>query len=84
LKIEEPITSPTFIIVAQYSGKINLIHIDAYRLDGKEYLGILDDVQHPFVIVMEWPENLLELQENITQNIQIMARENGERCIQLL
>ncbi|MDR1435031.1 MAG: tRNA (adenosine(37)-N6)-threonylcarbamoyltransferase complex ATPase subunit type 1 TsaE [Puniceicoccales bacterium] len=84
LGIGEPLTSPTFNILAHYAGTMNLIHIDAYRLERGEYLGVLDYAQHPFVIVVEWAENLVELEGNMTQNIQIMAKKNGERCIGLI
>jgi tRNA threonylcarbamoyladenosine biosynthesis protein TsaE len=83
-QIAEPITSPTFNIMAQYSGAMNLMHIDAYRLDGCEYLGIWDYVRCPCVIVVEWVENLLELQESVTQHIQITAQSDGRRCVQLI
>jgi tRNA threonylcarbamoyladenosine biosynthesis protein TsaE len=84
LEIGETLTSPTFNILAQYSGTMHLIHIDAYRLEGGEYLGILDYAQHPFVIVVEWAEHLVELKGQEMQNIQITEKENGKRRLQLI
>ncbi|MDR0590550.1 MAG: tRNA (adenosine(37)-N6)-threonylcarbamoyltransferase complex ATPase subunit type 1 TsaE [Puniceicoccales bacterium] len=84
LRIAEPVTSPTFSIMAQYSGAMNLVHIDAYRLDGREYLGVLEYVRGPCVVVAEWVENLPELRGNVTRNIRIAAKNNGERCVYLM
>jgi tRNA threonylcarbamoyladenosine biosynthesis protein TsaE len=83
LGVVEPITSPTFGIMAQYSGAMNLIHIDAYRLDGREYLGVLEYFRQPCVVVVEWAENLPELRGNVTRNIRIAAKSSGERCVYL-
>ncbi|WP_206916016.1 tRNA (adenosine(37)-N6)-threonylcarbamoyltransferase complex ATPase subunit type 1 TsaE [Alicyclobacillus suci] len=32
LGVEEPVTSPTFTLVAEYEGRLPLIHMDLYRL----------------------------------------------------
>jgi tRNA threonylcarbamoyladenosine biosynthesis protein TsaE len=79
--IVQPITSPTFNIISQYSGTKHLIHIDAYRLDGSEYLGVLDEIQYPSVIVIEWPQNLSELHGSITKNISIHIQNGESRCV---
>jgi tRNA threonylcarbamoyladenosine biosynthesis protein TsaE len=81
LRITDSVTSPTFSIMAQYSGVMNLVHIDAYRLDGSEYLEVLDYIRSPYVIVVEWPENLIELRKYITHIIRIVVRENGDRWV---
>lgn len=82
-RITDSVTSPTFNIMAQYSGAMNLIHVDAYRLDRPEDLGIWEYIQHPCVIAVEWPENLVELRESITQDIQIAVLKNEERWVTL-
>ena len=65
LGIDEPVTSPTFVIQKEYTVDehpwINrLVHIDAYRLEGKdqlEYLGWCELVDDPHTLVcIEWPE----------------------------
>ena len=33
LEIEDPIVSPTFTLVREYRGRLNLSHVDVYRLD---------------------------------------------------
>ena len=57
LEIEEDITSPTFTIVQEYRGRMELFHFDAYRLSGSEelyYIGFDDYLNKNGVIVIEW------------------------------
>lgn len=63
--IQEPITSPTFVIQKSYSAKKyfdTLVHIDAYRLDsGEELLKLrfYETLEIPNSIVcVEWPDNV--------------------------
>lgn len=58
------ITSPTFVISKIYPGKPNLIHVDAYRLQG-ESAAIFDDLDlesylSSSVTVVEWGEGLVD------------------------
>jgi tRNA threonylcarbamoyladenosine biosynthesis protein TsaE len=53
------VNSPTFTLVNQHEGRRRLYHLDLYRLDGVEGLGLeemLDDLDG--VVVIEWPERL--------------------------
>ncbi len=71
LKIENHITSPTFVIQKRYGVGLhgfdfkNLIHIDAYRLgSGKELLTlgweeIVNDSKN--IIFIEWPEKVADI-----------------------
>jgi tRNA threonylcarbamoyl adenosine modification protein YjeE len=38
LGIEEPVTSPAFILVRTYEGRLPLVHLDVYRLDHMQEL----------------------------------------------
>jgi tRNA threonylcarbamoyladenosine biosynthesis protein TsaE len=55
------ITSPTFVIVNEYSGRLDIYHIDAYRLKSIaefEMLGF-DDFCHPqSVVLIEWADKV--------------------------
>jgi tRNA threonylcarbamoyladenosine biosynthesis protein TsaE len=72
LGIDETVTSPTFVIEKVYQLKKQpferLIHIDAYRLESAhelEVLGWEEIAADPKnVIVIEWPERVLELIPN--------------------
>ena len=70
LKVEESITSPTFVMLKKYPAKIDnqkieFIHIDAYRaesLDDIKSVGIEDFLNRTDVImVVEWAEKILEI-----------------------
>jgi tRNA threonylcarbamoyladenosine biosynthesis protein TsaE len=57
LGIDEQITSPTFTLVRSYTGRLDLNHLDVYRLDQLDEVGdlglseLLDD---DAVTVIEW------------------------------
>ena len=60
--LQDTVNSPSFNIFHQYNGSTNLLHIDAYRLDGSEAarqeLMIDDFMISPYCLVVEWPELL--------------------------
>lgn len=60
LGIEEAITSPTFTLLKEYEGRLNLKHIDAYRLENmsSDTLGIYDLIDETNVVVLEWAQFL--------------------------
>lgn len=55
------VTSPTFVLVNEYSGRLEIYHIDAYRLDSIaqfEQIGF-DDYCHPgSVVLIEWADKI--------------------------
>ena len=62
LGINEPISSPTFVLMNEYRGAIPLLHLDAYRLEGLNYDELRDAGWEEFVErsdavrLIEWPE----------------------------
>ena len=61
LGVTETITSPSFILMAEYEGRLPLFHIDLYRLaDASDALsgGLIDDRQAGGVTLIEWPDRL--------------------------
>ncbi|HEX9997562.1 MAG TPA: tRNA (adenosine(37)-N6)-threonylcarbamoyltransferase complex ATPase subunit type 1 TsaE [Abditibacterium sp.] len=62
LKIEDPISSPTFVLMNEYAGEIPLIHLDAYRMEGWDYDEFRDAGLEEFlnrndaIRLIEWPE----------------------------
>lgn len=61
LGIEATISSPTFVLMGEYAGRLPLFHIDLYRLaSATEALdgGLLDDRQIDGVVLVEWPDRL--------------------------
>ncbi len=72
LGVQEPVISPTFMLVREYEGDLPVNHVDAYRLAGAaelEDLGVEEVFTPDAVVFVEWvdrvlaavPENWLEL-----------------------
>jgi tRNA threonylcarbamoyladenosine biosynthesis protein TsaE len=64
LRIDEPVTSPTFTLVRTYVGdRIGLVHVDAYRLSGPADADdlALDELSPGAVTVVEWGDVLAPL-----------------------
>ncbi len=61
LGVTETIISPSFILMAEYEGRLPLFHIDPYRLASAEDAlagGLIDERQASGVTLVEWPERL--------------------------
>ncbi len=61
LGVSETITSPSFILMAEYEGRLPLFHLDLYRLaDATDVLagGLVDDRQTAGVTLIEWPDRM--------------------------
>lgn len=57
----QAVNSPTFVIVNEYVGRLEVYHIDAYRLDSAEQFEQIgfDDYCHPgSVVVIEWADKV--------------------------
>jgi len=61
LGVTDTVASPSFVLMAEYEGRLPLFHIDLYRLaDAGDALagGLMDDRQASGVTVIEWAERL--------------------------
>jgi tRNA threonylcarbamoyladenosine biosynthesis protein TsaE len=61
LGVHDTISSPSFVLMGEYLGRLPLFHIDLYRLaSAVEALdgGLLDDRQASGVVLIEWPDRL--------------------------
>lgn len=59
LGVTETITSPAFVLVGVYEGRIPLVHLDVYRLDRLQEvidLGVSELADEEGVLVVEWGE----------------------------
>ena len=55
------VTSPTFVIINQYSGRLDIYHLDAYRLNSIvefEALGFDDLCTPESVVLIEWVDKV--------------------------
>lgn len=61
LGISDTVSSPTFVLMAEYAGRLRMFHVDLYRLeDAAEAMagGLLDERQLEGVVLIEWAERL--------------------------
>lgn len=86
-RIEEPITSPTFNILALYRGERTLLHVDAYRLDPAtdilEELMLEEFMTPPYCLAIEWPSHIGPLPWPVDLALSLAAQPDHSRLIQL-
>jgi tRNA threonylcarbamoyladenosine biosynthesis protein TsaE len=61
LGVADTVTSPSFVLMAEYRGRLPLFHIDLYRLASAEDAlagGLIDERQSSGVTLIEWPDRL--------------------------
>lgn len=79
LGIDDYVTSPTFTIVNEYYGDVNLYHIDTYRLDDKidvEYLGFDEYFYSDGVTIVEWADKIRDALPEEYMEINISSKDN--------
>ncbi len=85
LKINEPITSPTFTIINEYYGTKPLFHMDLYRISDPDELfslGLDSYFNSKGITVVEWSERAGDLLPKNTIHITLEVMENPDtRCI---
>ena len=84
---ETYITSPSFSLMNEYSGRLPLYHIDCYRLedeDDVEGSGLIDYIVADGLTVIEWPERLGSLKPDTRLEINLApGRGEQERNVNL-
>ncbi len=84
LDIDATITSPTFILMAEYPGRLPLFHVDLYRLaDAADALagGVIDDRQSDGLTVVEWPDRMGEVLPAARLDVRIDGTGDEPRAI---
>lgn len=57
--IKENVTSPTFTLIKEYHGELDLFHMDVYRLEGNaDGLGIEEYFHRGGVVIIEWADSI--------------------------
>ena len=84
LGVKETITSPTFCLISEYSGKMPLYHMDVYRLGGAEDfadLGTDDMIYGEGVCIIEWSEKIMSELPKKTIILKIEPQNDDSRII---
>lgn len=64
LNLKDDVCSPTYAIVNEYLGDINLYHFDMYRINSLEDLysiGFFDYLDSNAILAIEWSENIKQV-----------------------
>lgn len=80
------ISSPSFVLMAEYQGRLPLFHLDLYRLAGAEDAlagGLVDERQAAGVTLVEWPDRLGAALPADRLDVRIDATGDDERRIVL-
>ncbi len=62
------VNSPTFVIVNEYTGRLDIFHVDAYRLNSVaefEMLGFDDFCYPQSIVLIEWADKVKTALKNI-------------------
>jgi tRNA threonylcarbamoyladenosine biosynthesis protein TsaE len=87
LGVSETVTSPSFILMAEYRGRLPLFHIDPYRLATAEDAlagGLIDERQREGVTLVEWPERLGDALPPARLDVRIDGTGDEPRSIMLV
>ncbi len=86
LGVVATISSPTFVLMAEYDGRLPLFHLDLYRLaDAADVLGggLLDERQAAGITLVEWPDRLGSALPDERLDVQIDGSGDDTRRITL-
>jgi tRNA threonylcarbamoyladenosine biosynthesis protein TsaE len=87
LGVRDTISSPSFVLMGEYAGRLPLFHIDLYRLaTATEALdgGLLDDRQATGVAIIEWPDRLGAALPDERLDVRIDGGADEPRSLRLL
>jgi tRNA threonylcarbamoyladenosine biosynthesis protein TsaE len=86
LGVEEPVTSPSFVIANEYQGRIPIYHLDLYRIevmDATTLEAIAEYFGTDGVCAVEWPASLpADLVPHATQ-IELSVTGDDERRLEI-
>lgn len=62
LEVAEPVTSSSYVLMTEYTGRLELYHADLFRLeDPAQVAGLaLEEIAAAGVLIVEWPERAWE------------------------
>lgn len=78
--VTDEVTSPTFALVHEYTGRVKIFHFDLYRISGLDDLyatGFFDYLDRG-ILVVEWSENVPELESELENVVRISVEKLSE------
>lgn len=78
---ESEVTSPTFALVHEYTGRVPIFHFDLYRISGYDDLyavGFFDYLDRGGIIAAEWSENVEGLEDELENVVKIRIEKLSE------
>ena len=87
LGVTDIVNSPSFVLMAEYRGRLPLFHIDLYRLaDGAAAIsgGLLDERQAEGVTLIEWADRLGDALPGSRLDVHIDGTGEGPRMVRLI
>lgn len=85
LGVEEPVTSPTFVLVREYAGRLPVYHVDVYRLERIQDvldLGFDEMLESGGVTLIEWGDAVSAVLPGEHVRVELRAAD-GEREIRI-
>ncbi|MBP8303073.1 MAG: tRNA (adenosine(37)-N6)-threonylcarbamoyltransferase complex ATPase subunit type 1 TsaE [Phycisphaerae bacterium] len=79
---QDPVSSPTFVLVNEYEGRFRIYHIDAYRLRSAqefEMLGFEEILDPGAVVLIEWADKVAASLQSV-RCIHIHLEHMGPSC----
>ena len=86
LGVEEPVTSPTFVLVREYRGHLPVYHVDVYRLNRLHEvldLGFEDLLDPAGVVFVEWGDAIESLLPDSRLEVRMTAPDDTVRDLRL-
>lgn len=81
LEVHDMVVSPTFVLVREYRGRLDVAHVDVYRLDRIQDvldLGLEELGDGEAVLLVEWGDAIEEILPADHVTIELTAAEVGE------
>jgi len=84
LDVEEPrwVTSPTYVLIHEYRGRVPVYHVDAYRLAGAsdaEALGVDELFFGDGVTIVEWADRIAAMLPDDRLDIRLAHSDGADR-----
>lgn len=80
------VSSPTFVLVHEYAGRVYLYHVDAYRLRGPaefSALGAEEMFRPGATVVVEWADRVLDALPHDRLTVRLEVAGATQRCLTL-